>query len=124
MLELPTLKTDFLFENSQNFNQTTHARSQYPIVFIDIISLYFNCTSSVKYLFKWSRHGHAMPFSAVRPKHKPNFERQEKCLCIVWNASFCLFYILKWQCMKRATRAAPKIHNPKYFSCYIILELF
>ena len=23
MLELPTIKTDFLFENSQDFNQTT-----------------------------------------------------------------------------------------------------
>ena len=26
MLELPTIKTDFLFKNSQDFNQTTHAR--------------------------------------------------------------------------------------------------
>ena len=72
MLELPTIKTDFLFKNSQDFNQTTHARPQHPIVFIHNISLYFNCISSVKYLFKWSRHGHVMPFSAVRPKHKPN----------------------------------------------------
>ena len=56
MLELPTIKTDFLFENSQDFNQTTHARPQHPIVFIHSISLYFNCISSVKYLFKWSRH--------------------------------------------------------------------
>ena len=71
MLGLPTIKTDFLFENSQDFNQTTHARPQLPIVFIDIISLYFNCTSSVKYLFKWSRNGHIMPFSTVRPMHKP-----------------------------------------------------
>ena len=72
MLELPTIKTDFLFENSQDFNKTTHARPQHPIVFIDNISLYqINCTSSVKYLFKWSCHGHVMPFSAVRPKHKP-----------------------------------------------------
>ena len=54
MLELPTIKTDFLFENSQDFNQTTHARPQYPIVFIHNISLYFNCISSVKYIFKWS----------------------------------------------------------------------
>ena len=68
MLELPTIKTDFLFENSQDFNQTTHARPQHPIVFIDIISLYFNCTSSVKYVFKRSSHGHVMPFSAVQPK--------------------------------------------------------
>ena len=67
MLELPTIKTDFLFENLQDFNQTTHARPQHSIVFIDNI----NCISSVKYLFKWSRHGHVMPFSAVRPKHKP-----------------------------------------------------
>ena len=68
MLELPTIQTDFLFENSQDFDQTTHARPQQPIVFIDIISLYFNCIGSVKYVFKRSRHGHVMPFSAVRPK--------------------------------------------------------
>ena len=71
MLDLPTIKTDFLFKNSQDFNQTTHARPQHPIVFIHNISLYFNCISSVKYLFKWSCHGHVMPFSAVRPKHRP-----------------------------------------------------
>ena len=94
MLDLPTIKTDFLFENSQDFNQTTHARPQHPIVFIHNISLYFNCISSVKYLFKWSRHGHVMPFSAVRPKHKPNtyFKRWEKCLCIVPNAVFFLLF--------------------------------
>ena len=34
MLDLPTIKTDFLFENSQDFNQTTYARPQHPIVFI------------------------------------------------------------------------------------------
>ena len=67
MLELPTIKTDFLFENSQDFDQTSHARPQHPIVFIDIISLYFNCIGSVKYVFKRSRH-HIMPFSVVRTK--------------------------------------------------------
>ena len=56
MLELPTIKTDFLLENSQDFDQTTHARPQQPIVFIYIISLYFNCIGSVKYVFKRSRH--------------------------------------------------------------------
>ena len=90
MLELPIIKTDFLFEKSQDFNQTTHARPQHPIVFIHNISLYFNCTSSVKYLFKWSRHGHVMPFSAVRTKHQPR-KGQEKCLHVVWNACFLLF---------------------------------
>ena len=65
MLDLPTIKTDFLFENSQDFNQTTHARPQHAIVFIHNISLYFNFFSSVKYLFTWSRHGHVMPFSEV-----------------------------------------------------------
>ena len=80
MLDLATIKTDFLFENSWDFNQTTHARPQHPIVFIHNISLYFNCISSVKYLFKRSRHGHVMPFSAVQPKHPPpkKSERREK----------------------------------------------
>ena len=68
MLELPTIKNDFLFENSQDFNETTHARPQYHIASIYNISLYFNCISSVKYVFKWTHHGHVMPFSAARPK--------------------------------------------------------
>ena len=66
MLDLPTIKTDFLFENSQ---ETIHARPQHPIVFIHNISLYFNCISSVKYVFKRSHHSHVMLFSAVQPKH-------------------------------------------------------
>ena len=65
MQELPTIKTDFLFENLQDSNQTTHGRPQDPIVFIHNISLYFKCTSSMKYVFKWSCHGHIMSFSAV-----------------------------------------------------------
>ena len=56
MQELPTIKTNSLFENSQDFKQTTHGRPQYPIVFIHNIILYFNCIGSVKYLFKWSHH--------------------------------------------------------------------
>ena len=91
MQELPTIKTNFLYEKSQDFNQTTHILN---------ISLYFNCISSVKYVFKWSCHGHLLPFSAVRPKWfnvptKKNsvhlVGRREKCLCIVPNASFLLF---------------------------------
>ena len=62
MQELPTIKTDFLFKNSQDFNQTAHARPQHAIVFINNISLYFNCISSVKYVFKWSCHGNVVPF--------------------------------------------------------------
>ena len=104
MLELPTIKIDFLFENSQDFNQTTHARPQHPIVFIHNISLYFNCISSVKYVLKWSSHCHVMSFSAVRPKqfNAPNhkieytyFERQKKCLHVVQNGSFLLFFHFK-----------------------------
>ena len=104
MLELPTIKTDFLFENSQDFNQTTHARPQHSIVFIHNINLCFNCISSVKYVFKWSHHGHIMPFSAVQPKwfNAPNktieyayFERWKKCLRVVQNASFLLFLHFK-----------------------------
>ena len=84
MLELPTIKTDFLFENSQDFDQTTHARPQHPIVFIDIISLYFNCIGSVKYVFKRSHHGHVMPFSIV--SHTSGW--WGKCLRMFWNADY------------------------------------
>ena len=68
MQELPTIETNFLFVNSQDSDQTTQGRPQDPIVFIHIISLYLKCISSVKYVFKWSCHGHVMPFSALQPK--------------------------------------------------------
>ena len=68
MWELPTIEANFLFENSQDFNQTMHGRPQNPIVFIHNISLYFKCITSVKYVFKQSCDGHIMPFSAVQPK--------------------------------------------------------
>ena len=72
MVDLPTIKTDFLFENSQDFNQTTHARPQHPIVFIRNISLYFNCISSVKYVFKkvmsWSHHAFFCSMTQAPPQ--------------------------------------------------------
>ena len=89
MLELPTIKTDFLFENSQDFNQTTHVRPQHPIVFIHNISLYFNCISSVKYLFKWSCHGHIMPFSTKVGGGKSAY----MCLGMQTILLFSLFHI-------------------------------
>ena len=98
MLDLPTIKTDFLFEDSQDFNQTTYARSQHPIVFIDIIILYFNCISSVKYLFKWSRHAFFCSTTQAQTQkiEYAYFERQEKCLRVVQNAVFFfLFSIFK-----------------------------
>ena len=96
MLDFQTIKTDFLFENSQDFNQTTHARPQPPIVFIHNISLYFNCISSVKYLFKWSRHSHVMPFSVVQPKHSPKkSETREKYKCIITNSRFFALFKFK-----------------------------
>ena len=101
MLDLATITTDFLFENSQDFNQTTHARPQHPIVFIHNISLYFNCISSVKYVFKRSRNGHVMPFSAIRPKHPPPKKvlKAGKVLMHCYEFEiFCLFPIFKMAC--------------------------
>ena len=98
MQELPTIKTDFLFENSQDFNQTTHARPQYPIVFIHNISLFFNCISSVKYVFKWSHHSHVIPFSEVWPKHMAgkstyaHFEMQIILLFLNFKMATCGIY--------------------------------
>ena len=63
MQELPTNKTNFLFEHIKDCNQTTHGGLQDPIVFIDSISSYYNCLGSVKDVFKWSHHGHIMLFS-------------------------------------------------------------
>ena len=65
MRELPTNKTNFLSENTQDFNQMTHGRPQDPIVFIHNISLDFNCLGPVKDVFKWSHHGCIMLFSEV-----------------------------------------------------------
>ena len=93
MLELPTIKTDFLFENSQDFDQTTHARPQHPIVLIDIISLYFNCIGSVKYVFKRSHHSHVMPFSMVGPKRVVG-----KVPTCVWDCRlFCSFHFFTFK---------------------------
>ena len=121
MLDLPTIKTDFLFKKSQDFNQTTHARPQHPIVFIYNISLYFNCISSVKYLFKRSRHGHVMPFSAVRPKHPPKKIRKAgKVLMHSYEfETFCLFQFLKWRVSKTGMKQTPKGLFHKYFICSI-----
>ena len=93
MLELPTIKTDFLFKNSQDFDQTTHARPQHPIVFIYIISLYFNCIGSVKYVFKRSCHGHVMPFSMVQPKQVVG----KVPTCILECRLFCSFHFFKFK---------------------------
>ena len=116
MLELPTIKTDFLFENSQDFNQTTHARPQHPIVFIHNISLYFNCISSVKYVFKRSRNGHVMPFSAVRPKPW-NFQYgfQHTLKYLTWSSTqFSTWFIPKvnfyvWNVLKTSWKSILKI---------------
>ena len=110
MLELPTIKTDFLFENSQDFNQTTHARPQHPIVFIHNISLYFNCISSVKYLFKWSHHAFFCSTTQAQTQkiEYTYFERQEKCLRVVRNASFWLFLHFKMATFDKGFEADSK----------------
>ena len=123
MLDLPTIKTDFLFENSQDFNQTTHARPQHPIVFIHNISLYCNCISSVKYVFKWSHHSHVMPFSAVQPKHQP--KKGGKSAYMKFRMLvFCSFHISKWPLLKQDIKAIPKGLFCKYFICYIVFKFF
>ena len=47
-----TNKTNFLLENTQDFNQTTLGGPQDPIVFIDNISFYFYAISSVQDLIE------------------------------------------------------------------------
>ena len=98
MLELPIIKTDFLFEISQDFDQITHARPQHPIVLIDIISLYFNCISSVEYMFS---KGHIMVTSCLFPWYDPSGWRK-KCLHTFWTADYFDLFTFshsKW-CMK------------------------
>ena len=130
MQELPTIKTNFLFENSQDFNQTTHGRPQYSIFFIHNISLYFKCISSVKYVFKWSCHSHIMPFSAVQPK-RFNVFTPKICLHLVWKAEkvlkcsfkcgiFYSFHIPKWP----VTKWIGSEQICKYFLFSIIFQSF
>ena len=56
MQELPTNKPNFLFNNTQDFNQTKHAAPHLPIVFIDDIRFYFYAIISVKVLMEESCH--------------------------------------------------------------------
>ena len=54
MQDLPTNKANFVFKNTQDFNQTTHVGPQDPNVFIDNISFYFYAIISIKNLMKQS----------------------------------------------------------------------
>ena len=89
MWQLPTNKTNFLFENTQDFNQTTQGRPQDPIVFIHIISLYFNCLGSVKDFFKWSQHSYIMLFSELHTMQLKVLSN--KFLQVVWKAVYFTF---------------------------------
>ena len=44
---------------------------------LSLFSLYFKCITSVKYVFKWSCHGHIMPYSAVQPKLFNEFTKKK-----------------------------------------------
>ena len=48
MQKLPTNKANFIFKNTQDFNQTTHVGPQDPNVFTDNISFYFYPIISIK----------------------------------------------------------------------------
>ena len=57
MWELPTNKANFIFKNTQDFNQTTHVGPQELNVFTDNISFYFYPIISIKNLMKQSHNG-------------------------------------------------------------------
>ena len=57
MWELQTNKANFLFKNTQDFYQTTHAAPHLATVFTDNIILYFNYQVFVLHLFKRSHNG-------------------------------------------------------------------
>ena len=65
MQELLTNKANFLFKNTQDFNQTTHAAPHLPIVFIDNIILYFNYLVFLLHVFKRSHHTHITLFLII-----------------------------------------------------------
>ena len=87
----------------------------------------------MKYVFKWSHHGHIMPFSAVRPKrfNVPNqkieyayFERGKVLTHSSEWQIFALFHISKCQFMKEGMKAILKDLIHKYFICYIMFQFF
>ena len=128
--ELPTIKTDFLFENSQDFNQTTHKRPQDPIVLIDNISLYFNCISSVK-MFS---NGHVTVTSCLFLQYNPS-TNPKNSVHLVWKVGkvlthiseckfFCSFHIPTWRLATKVLKPIWKDLIRKYFAYYIIFQLF
>ena len=125
---MPTNKTNFLFKNTEDFNEATHGRPQDLIVFIHNISLYFNCLGSFENVFKWSCHGYIMHFSAVQPKQSKSFSKNY-CLHIVWKgvkvfihsfegSLFCYFYIPRWQW------AIWNVHTCNFFLLFYIVFQF
>ena len=81
MLELPTIKTDFLFENSQDFNQTTHARPQHPLS-LSIISVYI---LTVLVLWNMFSKGHVMVTSCLFLQYDPSLEIFNMVFNTLWN---------------------------------------
>ena len=124
MLELQTIKTDSLFKNSQDFNQTTHARPQHPIVFIHNISLYFNCISSVKYVFKWSHHGHITVTSCLFLQYDPSglCAKPKNRVRLLRKVGKVLMCSSEWWLMKEGMKAIPKDLIHKYFIRYIVFQ--
>ena len=57
MQKFPTTKANFIFKNTQDFNQTTHVQPQDPSVFTDNISFYFYPIISIKNLMTQSCNG-------------------------------------------------------------------
>ena len=62
MQKLPINKANFIFKNTQDFNQTTHVEPQDPSIFTDNISFYFYPIISIK-SHTMLRHGY---FNMVR----------------------------------------------------------
>ena len=63
MRESPKNKPNFLFNNTQHFNQTKHAAPHLPIIFIDNINFYFYAIISVKDLMGQLCNGHVIAIS-------------------------------------------------------------
>ena len=63
---MPTNKANFLFKNTQDFYQTTHAAPHWAIVFSDNIILDFHYQVFMLHLFKWSPNGTSWGVSYFR----------------------------------------------------------
>ena len=131
MLELPIIKTYFLFDTfnivfQSDYTLQDHNMQHWALLLLSV--WHFNRNSSVKYLCKtchFSVKRHAFWCRTDSLKHfQPNLGRNSAD-SELQNASFLIFAdISPWQLPKQDIKAILKGLFHKYFICYIMFQFF